>query len=150
MWMRLIALGAVARALLAPRSLRGGSPVRRFGFLESWGRLESRPSAAAAAAELLGIVSDAYARNARPDAARCSPLVDALVEAGGGAPFDAAAALGGGLWLTLFERGPAPRWRETADALGPLVRNRVGQEYDAGAGRVRNYAEILGPSLAFG
>eukprot|EP00438_Fugacium_kawagutii_P024537 Skav223317 [mRNA] locus=scaffold200:47568:48233:+ [translate_table: standard] len=54
-----------------------------------------------------------------------------------------------GLWRSVFIQGRTPKWEENARLLRPLVRNKVGQAYDAKALRVTNYGEILGPLVHF-
>lgn len=54
-----------------------------------------------------------------------------------------------GLWRSVFIQGRTPRWEENARFFRPLVRNKVGQAYDASTGKVTNYGEILGSSVHF-
>lgn len=71
------------------------------------------------------------------DETRASQLVDSLIARR--RPFDAE-LLGGGLWLSLYFRGPTPRWADF---------KRVGQQYDPNARTVRNYGEIFGRAAFF-
>lgn len=140
MW-RLLVVAWSACAWLAPAARR--PRTARQNFLESWGRRERPPPPEAA--ELFEATAAAWRAGRKPDAARCSALVDAL--AARRCDFDAS-SLGGGLWLTLYTRGPAPKWQANAE-LVPFVRNRVGQAYDVATGRVRNYGEVLGRAVSF-
>ena len=79
-------------------------------MLESWGWRERGPPAEAA--ELFELTAAAWRAGRKPDGARCSALVDALAAAR--CEFDAS-ALGGGLWLTLYTRGPKPKWQANAE-----------------------------------
>jgi len=54
-----------------------------------------------------------------------------------------------GLWRSVYIQGKTPRWEENARLLRPFVRNKVGQAYDAGAGRVTNYGELVGAGIHF-
>jgi hypothetical protein len=89
----------------------------------------------------------AYWTDRQPlDEARLSEVVDSLAAAK--VDFDPA-MLGGGLWLSLYTRGPKPKWQRNAELLGFALKNKAGQSYDADKRTVRNYGELLGGFVAF-
>ncbi|KAJ1455258.1 hypothetical protein M885DRAFT_520562 [Pelagophyceae sp. CCMP2097] len=80
------------------------------------------------------------------DEQRLSTVVDSL--ASKRVDFDPV-MLEGGLWLSLYTRGPKPKWQRNAELLGFALKNKAGQSYDAEKKTVQNYGELLGGFIAF-
>lgn len=79
---------------------------------------------------------------------QASTLIDVIVASEDACDFDAA-KLGGGLWLSLFTRGPTPRWLRLARLFSGLLENRVGQAYEPSEAAVRNYGEVVRSACYF-
>lgn len=140
--MRLLVIIGAAAAWVAPRPT-ARRPSARF-FLDQL--LRGAPASVdAEAAELYELLAAAWAQNAPVDDARASALVDALAATERAFDVD---SLGGGRWLSLYTRGPKPKWQKNAE-LVTFVRNRSGQTYDVQRRAVVNYGEILGEALSF-
>lgn len=48
-----------------------------------------------------------------------------------------------------YIQGRTPGWEANAQLLRPLFRNKAGQAFDSGAGRVMNYGEVVGSGVYF-
>ncbi|OLP81644.1 hypothetical protein AK812_SmicGene37799 [Symbiodinium microadriaticum] len=53
------------------------------------------------------------------------------------------------LWRMAYIQGRTPGWEANAQLLRPLFRNKAGQAFDSGAGRVMNYGEVVGSGVYF-
>ena len=53
------------------------------------------------------------------------------------------------LWRAAYIQGRTPGWEVNSRLLRPLFRNKAGQAFDATAGRVTNYGEVLGSGVYF-
>ena len=139
----LLLVGVAAWVAPTPRR----AATTKLNFLDQVLRGAPAAAAEADAGELFEILAESWRRNVAVDDVRASSLVDSL--ASSKRSFDAA-SLGGGLWLSLYTRGPKPRWQSNGEFLGRFgVRNRAGQAYDPAAGAVRNYGELFGDLASF-
>lgn len=94
---------------------------------------------------LFEMIAGAWLQNDQVDDARASELVDSILSENSAFSPE---LLGGGLWLSLYMRGPTPRWATNARFFQGLGgRNRVGQNYDPTSCSVQNLGEILGNAL---
>lgn len=123
------------------RALLGSGPLLPFSMQAA--RLQQHHTCSD---QLFDLIARAWLQNSQVDDAIASVLVDSILSSENSA--FRPELLGGGLWLSLYMRGPTPRWATNARLLQGLVgRNRVGQSYDPTSCSVQNLGEILGGAL---